>query len=42
VILKGSLAKSIQSVLLVAALLALTAAAAGTLIPRSINTDRHQ
>jgi MFS family permease len=40
-ILKGSLAESIQSTLLVAALLALSAAAAGTLIPRLTNVDRH-
>jgi hypothetical protein len=34
-ILKGSLAESVRSVILVAAIFALSAAAAGTLIPRS-------
>jgi hypothetical protein len=41
-ILKGSLAESVRSVLLVAALLALSAAAAGMLIPRSINANRQR
>ena len=35
-IIKGSLAESIRSVMLIAAVLALSAAAAGTLLPRSI------
>ena len=35
-IIRGSLAESIQSVLLIAAVLAISAAAAGTLLPRSI------
>ena len=39
-VLKGSLAESIRTVLLVAALLALSAAAAGMLIPRSADIDR--
>jgi hypothetical protein len=39
-ILKGSLAESVRTVLLVAALLALSAAAAGMLIPRSTNAHR--
>ena len=34
-IIRGSLAESIQSVLLIAAVLAISAAAAGTLLPRS-------
>jgi hypothetical protein len=41
-ILKGSLAESVRSVLLVAALLALGASAAGSLIPRSADIERHQ
>jgi MFS family permease len=36
VIIKGSLAEGIRSVMLIAAVLALSAAAAGTLLPRSI------
>jgi hypothetical protein len=36
VTIKGSLAESIRSVMLIAAVLALSAAAAGTLLPRSI------
>jgi len=36
VIIKGSLAEGIRSVMLIAAMLALSAAAAGTLLPRSI------
>jgi hypothetical protein len=39
-VLKGSLAESIRTVLLVAALLALSAAAAGSLIPRSADIER--
>jgi hypothetical protein len=35
-IIKGSLAESIRFVMLVAAVLALSAAAAGTVLPRSI------
>ena len=41
-ILKGALAESIRSVLLIAALLALGAAAAGSLIPRSADIERQQ
>jgi hypothetical protein len=41
-ILKGALAESVRSVLLVAALLALGAAAAGSLIPRSADIERQQ
>jgi hypothetical protein len=36
VIIKGSLAESIRSVMLIAAVLALSAAAVGTLLPRSV------
>jgi len=36
VIIKGSLAESIRSVILIAAVLALSAAAFGTLLPRSV------
>jgi hypothetical protein len=41
-ILKGSLAESIRSVMLVAAILALGAAAAGSLVPRSTEVHRDQ
>ena len=41
-ILKGALAESVRSVLLVAALLALGAAAAGSLLPRSADIERQQ
>ena len=41
-ILKGSLAESIRSVMLVAAILALSAAAAGSLVPRSTEVHRDQ
>ena len=41
-ILKGALAESVRSVLLVAALLALSAATAGSLIPRSADIERQQ
>ena len=41
-ILKGALAESVRSVLFVAALLALGASAAGSLIPRSADIERQQ
>jgi hypothetical protein len=41
-ILKGALAESVRLVLFVAALLALGASAAGSLIPRSADIERQQ